>query len=127
MLNVNEFLAKALASGGIDLPASEDPMREPVKGGAYITWQQGRTEETFASGEPVMRKYPMTVCLWVQDDSVDWRQIRDGMADAINSYDAEFPRVDALARGLTGAQSVSTFNGRVVSMQVTVWERLWTG
>lgn len=124
-MNVNAFLADALKAAGITLQASEDPLREPPTGGAYITWRQAPMEEKKASGEPYLRRYPVTVYLWVTDDSVDWCGIRDRMADAFDYYRPQGTAVTAIAYGLTGAQSVEAFDGRVVSMRVKVTERLW--
>lgn len=124
-MNVNAFLAEALKAGGITLQASEDPLREPPTGGAYITWRQGEADTKYASGAPYLRRYPVTVCLWVTDDSVDWRDIRDRMADAFDYYRPRGKAETAIAYGLTGAQAVEAFNGRVCTMQVKVTERLW--
>lgn len=125
MLNVNAFLADALKAAGITLQASEDPLREPPTGGAYITWRQAPMDKMTASGKPYLHRYPVTVYLWVTEDSVDWRGIRDRMADAFDFYRPQGMSVTANAFGLTGAQSVEAFDGRVCSMRVMIVERLW--
>ncbi len=83
--DVNAWMDNALAS--LQLPLSEEPMRQQVNDSDYITWQQTSVTNFYASGRVIRQSARVTVMLWAKDGSA-WQQRRQNIIDALKASGA---------------------------------------
>lgn len=130
MLDVNSLMAEVLRPVG--LPACEDPMRENVASGAYITWENVGVRDLWASGERYMRQWSVQLTLWVLDDALDWLALRDRVIDALNAWAGPSAppgsadrSVQLAVTGFSGGRGWDAPQGRAVDLTLTITEHLW--
>ena len=124
MLNVNKWLADALAAGGVELKCSEEPMRENVGDNPYITWEHGASVPRYSGGEVFENHYPVRMYLWLPPTSEAWQPTLAAMQKAVALYDGD-PAVACYIRGTTGATDAPAINRKAVQMDLLIVERLW--
>ena len=124
MLNVNKWLADALASGGIELKCSEEPMRENVGNSTYITWEHGTAVHQFASGVPYEMHHPVRLYIWMMPCVEAWQALLSSVESALNGYHAD-PSVSCCIRSHVGAVDAPTIGRKAMQIDLTIVERLW--
>lgn len=126
MLNVNKWLARALAAGGIELDCSEEPMRKNVGDKPYITWEHGKAVTRYAGGEPFETHYPVRMYLWLPPTAESWQETLAAMEKAVALYGGD-EAVACYIQGSTGATDAPAINRKAVQLELILVERLWNG
>lgn len=121
MLNVNKWLADALAAGGIHLPACEEPMLRQVSG-SYITWEHGETTTLRASGIPYEQRYRVTLLLWLTPDDL-WQSWLMDITAALMRFDTE-SSVTCYVGMSRGARDVPEVGRKLVQLEVQLVDRM---
>lgn len=124
MLNINKYIADALAAGGVELPACEEPMLR-VESGHYITWEQGHVDTLRASGEPYEQRCRVMVNLWLTADELDGHAWLSRIQRALALYDG-IPGVSCYIGDSQGARDVPQMNRKLVQMEVQIVDRMWS-
>ena len=123
MLNINKYIADALAAGGVDLPACEEPIRR-AESGHYITWEQGKVDTLRASGEPYEQRCRVTLNLWLASDEMNWRIWLSRIQRALALYDTT-PGVCCYIGDCSGAVDVPELNRKLVRLSIQIVDRMW--
>ena len=121
MLNVNKYLGDALAAGGINLPAAEEPMTKQIIG-SYITWEHGDVVQLMASGISFETRYKLTLLIWLATEDTDWQELTTRVGSALEKYNA-IQSVQCGVSLVRGAQDVPKLNRKLVQMSVLIADR----
>ena len=125
MLNVNKWLADALAAGGVDLDCSEEPMRKNVGDVPYITWEHGKITTDSASGQVYRRCHEVNMLIWVPAGEVLWQDMLQAVENALTQY-KDVPGIECHNLEDVGALEAVAIGRKVVQLKLLVEDRrLW--
>ena len=122
MLNVNKWLADALAAGDVELKCSEEPMLDNVGDSPYITWEHGKIRVDRASGVVFREHFEVNLFLWLPADEKPWQGILQLVERALVLYDG-IPGVCCYISSATGALEAAVIGRKVVQLGLLIEDR----